>query len=377
MPNHPVSQREIAQRAGVSLSAVSLALRGNPKISDTTASRIRGIAEQMGYVKDPKVTQLMTHLRTPRNKRQTSTLAVLIPEIKKSELAQYFPIKRILEGITGHASELGFNLDIFLLEELKFSPARLRSILISRGIQGIIVLPFRSGVGRIDFDFSGFCAATAGYSIIDPILDRACPNYLQMMDELLEYHYRLGYARPGLIMTYSNGGIGYKLFSSSYLFYQTMVPEDERIPILHKEMISDRGLREWIRHYKPDSIISAGSVYNKLLDLGYMFPRDFGYANIDLSEPPQNACGVEHRYRLIGAETVSLVTTALNLNRTGIPKNPRVVLVDSHQIEGFSLPRAGKEIPINLRTIASEKMLRQHKLAEPLSNGNTSIVKGL
>lgn len=371
MSTNPVSQREIARRAGVSLSAVSLALRNSPKISGATISRIKALAEELGYMKDPKLTQLMTHLRTPRINRQTSTLAVLIPEIKGSELQQYFPIRTILEGIRGDARSLGFNVNTFLLEDLNYSPERLRTILISRGIQGIIVLPFRSGVGRIEFDFSGFSTATAGYSIIEPRLDRACPNYLQMMDELLENHYNLGYERPGLVMTYSRGGIGYKLFTSSYLFYQSIIPASKRIPILQKEMISDRNLENWINTYQPDSIISAGSVYNQLVKLGYDIPRDFGFASIDLSEPPQNACGVNHRYRLIGAETVSLVANALNLNRTGIPENPRVVLVDSHHIQGFSLPKKGRAIPINLRTTITEEMISHHKLAEVISDKNS------
>lgn len=367
MPKNQISQREIARRAGVSLSAVSLALRNSPKISSATIQRVKAIARETGYIKDPRVTELMAHLRTTRDNRKSSNLAVLVPEIKRSEFSHYFPIRTVLEGLESQADDLGFNLDLFLLEDLRLGPERLRSVLITRGIKGMIVMPFRSGVGRIDFDFSGFCAATAGFSIIDPKLDRACPNYLQMMDELLEYHFELGYSRPGLVMNYSRGGIGYKLFSSSYLFFQTMLPEEQRIPILQKEMISDEGLKQWIETYRPDSIISAGSVYERLIKIGYSIPTDFGFASIDLSEPPQDACGVNHRYRLIGAETVSLVAAALNLNRTGIPDNPRVILVDSHRKPGFTLPRKGKANPINLRTIVTEKMKRQHILAEPLS----------
>ena len=367
MSENQISQREIARRAGVSLSAVSLALRDSPKVSKETIERVKAIARETGYTKDPRVTELMAHLRTARSNRKSSTLAVLVPEIKKREFRQYFPIRMVLEGLEAYAAELGFNLDLFLLEELRAGPERLREVLLSRGIKGMIVMPFRSGVGRIDFDFSGFCAATAGYSIIDPMLDRACPSYLQMMDELLEYHYKQGYYRPGLVMNYTKGGIGYKLFSSSYLFYQTMLPEEERIPILQKKMISDEGLKNWIETYRPDSVISAGSVYERLLKIGYRIPQDFGFASIDLSEHPQDACGVNHRYRLIGAETVSLVTTALNLNRTGVPQNPRVILVNSHRKPGFSLPKKGKANPINLRTIVTDKMKRHHILAEPLS----------
>jgi hypothetical protein len=184
----------------------------------------------------------------------------------------------------------------------------------------------------------------------------------------LEYHYQLGYSRPGLVIDYKKGGIGYKLFGSSYLFYQTLLPEEERIPILKKEMISDESLKDWIEAYGPDSVISSASVYERLIKIGYRIPEDFGFASIDLSEPPHDACGVNHRYRLIGAETVSLISTALNLNRMGLPENPRVILVNSHRKQGFTLPRKGEAIPIKLRTIVTEEMKRHQILAEPLSD---------
>ncbi|KAF0094895.1 MAG: LacI family transcriptional regulator [Puniceicoccaceae bacterium 5H] len=351
----------------MSPSAVSLALRNSPKISDQQRERIQGIAHRLGYTKDPHITQLMAHLRQSRSTRSAATLAVLIPEISASEQQSYLPIVALLEGLQAQAARMGFELDIFHLADLGVTPARLRSILIARGIKGIILLPFRSGVGRIDFDFSGFCAATAGFSIIDPMLDRACPNYLQMMDELLEHHCALGYERIGLVMTYSEGGIGQKLFTSSFLFFQTKIDPSQHIPILPKKDISDDNLRCWIETYRPQSIISAGSTYQRLVRLGYRIPEDFGFANIDLSEPPDDATGVNHRYRLIGSETVSLVASNLNLNQTGVPDNPRVVMVDSHRRNGFSLPSRGEKVPVTLRTTVSEKMPRQKAVAAPLA----------
>ncbi|MDP0501803.1 MAG: LacI family DNA-binding transcriptional regulator [Verrucomicrobiota bacterium JB022] len=367
MPRSPVTIRDIAKHAEVSPSAVSLALRNSPKISAAQRERIQQLAQELGYTKDPHVTQLMAHLRQSRATRSAATLAVLIPEIGTAEQQSYHPIRALLEGIRDQAGRMGFELDVFHLADMQMSSARLRNILIARGIKGIIVLPFRSGVGRIDFDFSGFCAATAGFSIIDPMLDRACPNYLQMMDELLEHLCAQGYERIGLVMTYGEGGIGQKLFTSSFLFFQTKIAAAHHIPILPKKEISDESLQAWIEQYRPQAIVGAGSVYQRLARLGYRIPADVAFASIDLSEPPVEATGVNHRYRLIGRETVSLVATNLNLNQTGVPENPRVVLVDSHRRDGFSLPPCGSAIPVRLRTTVSEKMARQQEIAAPVS----------
>lgn len=333
-----VSQREIAAAAGVSVSAVSLALRNHPKVSAQVRARIQKIARRMGYHADPRISQLMEHLRTARTQRSSSKLAVLIPELSPAELKSYHPIMEMLAGAREQSSEAGFDLEVFHLAEPGMTASRLRTILRTRGIQGIFVAPFASGVGRVDFDFTGFATATAGYSIIEPLLHRSCPDYLQMMDETLEWVMRQGYRRVGFVLTYRPGGIGHKLFSSSFLYYQDRLPKAERVPILPKAEISDDALLRWIARYRPEAIISSGSVYEQLLRLRVPIPKKIKFSSIDLSEPPQNAAGVDHGYRLVGQETIRLILSQLLLNLTGVPDHPKIVLVDSHWRPGFTMP---------------------------------------
>ena len=336
MPGPYVSQREIARRAGVSVSAVSLALRNHPKVSAKKREEIQKIARDMGYRNDPVVVQLMEHLRKARPKRQTSTLAVLIPEIDERQLASSF-INELIEGAGKLASEAGFGLDLFFLEQEGVTPKRLRSVLLARGIKGIMVAPFASGPGRIDFDFTGFCGATAGYSLIDPILHRSCPNYLQMLDEILEAVLARGYRRIGLALHYKEGGIGHKLFSSSYLFYQAHIPSDQRIPILPKGRINEEKLAAWFSAYKPEVIVGPGLLFSMLGKIGLKVPGDVGFVSLDIHDPPKAVAGADHRYRLVGSETIKLLLSQIHLNLTGLPDSPKVVLVDSHFRPGFSL----------------------------------------
>ncbi len=333
-----VSQREVAAAAGVSVSAVSLALRNHPKVSPKVRTRILKIARRMGYRTDPKIAQLMEHLRAARDKRAPAKLAVLIPELTSAQLKSYHPIMEMLAGAREQAGEAGFELEVFHLVDSGMTSQRLRTILRTRGIQGIFVAPFASGVGRVDFDFTGFAAATAGYSIIDPLLHRSCPDYLQMMDETLEWVTRQGLRRVGFVLTYRPGGVGHKLFSSSFLYYQHQIPEADRVPILPKAQISDQALLDWIAAHKPEAIISSGLIYDQLVRLRVPIPRKIKFSNIDLSEPPQNAAGVDHGYRLVGRETIKLIHSQLLLNLSGVPEHPKVVLVDSHWRPGFTMP---------------------------------------
>ncbi|HEY0946872.1 MAG TPA: LacI family DNA-binding transcriptional regulator [Opitutaceae bacterium] len=336
-PSH-VSQRDIASKAGVSVSAVSLALRNHPKISPEVRARIQKIARRLGYRADPKVAQLMEHLRTARARRAPSKLAVIVPELTAAQLKSYHPIMEMIAGAREQAAEAGFEVDVFHLVSAGMTAGRLHTILRTRRIQGVFVAPFASGVGRLDFDFTGFAAATAGYSIIEPLLHRSCPNYLQMMDETLEWVTRQGYRRVGFVLTYRPGGIGHKLFSSSFLYYQNHIPAADRIPILPKDEITDGRLLQWVQTYRPEVIISSGAIYRQLTNLGVPVPKKIKFANMDLSEPPQDAAGVDHRYRLVGRETVKLILSQLLLNMTGLPDHPKIVLVDSHWRPGFTMP---------------------------------------
>lgn len=351
-PERFVSLREIAERVGVSVSAVSLALRNSPKVSEARRREIQRVAEEMGYRRDPRVSELMEHLRTTRPQRLRALIGVLVPELTRRELERYTGLRAMIAGVRDLAARMGYGVDVFHLGEPGMTAERVRSILLARGIKGVVVAPFASGVARFDFDFEGFCPATAGYSIVEPRLHRACPDYLQMMDEILATCVRFGYRRIGLVMTYKEGGIGHKLFTSSYLYFQAKQPEAERIPLLPCPRLNPRqtprvdpaAVAPWWEAHRPEVVIGTGPVYTALCELGLRIPEDVAFASLDLSEDPRDAAGVDHRHDLVGREAFKLVLSRLNLNFTGVPESPRTVLVDSRMRPGFSLPdRTGRQ----------------------------------
>ena len=69
--------RHLAKLAGVSPSAVSLALHGSPRIAAATKERISRLAKEMGYAPDAKIVDLMRHLRKPQAVRQQASFGVI------------------------------------------------------------------------------------------------------------------------------------------------------------------------------------------------------------------------------------------------------------------------------------------------------------
>ena len=339
-----ISLRDIAEKAGVSVSAVSLALRNSPKTSVKRREEIQRIAQEMGYRQDPRVAELMQHLRKSRRNRTQSQMAILVPELSREETKNHPRFRELIAGVRSLAETVGFGVDLIYLSDPGMSCRLARSIIIARGIKGVVVLPFASGTANLDFDFEGLCVATAGYSIVEPKLHRACPDYFKMMDEMLDMCVTAGHQRIGLIMT-KTGGIGFKQFNSSFLYFQSGIPAADRIPMLgsqirrtwHDEGAAPDSIKQWLEEYKPDVVIGTAQVLQTIQGFGISVPDELGFVSIDVSESPSEAAGANHCYEMVGYEAFKLMWSSLNLNLTGVPEHPRVVLVDSHQQPGFTL----------------------------------------
>lgn len=64
--------QDVADRAGVSKSTVSLAFRDSKKLAEATVARVMEVAEELGYIQDPTARMLRT--------RKTDSLGILLPQ---------------------------------------------------------------------------------------------------------------------------------------------------------------------------------------------------------------------------------------------------------------------------------------------------------
>jgi len=123
----PVRLKDIAQRAGVSVMTVSKVLRDEPDVSAATKTRIRALAQEMGYVPDA----LAQSLRT----RSTKLIGIIIPAITNPIYA------RILLAVENQVHEAGFDL---LLGHTLNQPEREEAVIrrmIARRVNGLLLFP--------------------------------------------------------------------------------------------------------------------------------------------------------------------------------------------------------------------------------------------
>jgi LacI family transcriptional regulator len=122
-----VRLKDIAERAGVSVMTVSKVMRDAPDISVATKTRVRALAQQMGYVPDSQAQGLRT--------RTTKLFGLVISAMTNPIFA------RVVMAIEERAHELGY--EVILSHTLNIPEREDTAIhrLISRRVDGLFVSP--------------------------------------------------------------------------------------------------------------------------------------------------------------------------------------------------------------------------------------------
>lgn len=95
-----VGIKDIAQKAGVSISTVSYALNGSPKVTEETRARIQAIANELNYVPNMAARTL--------KRRQTNIIGVYLADYAGSFYGE------LLDGIKKGLELFGYEMIVCL-----------------------------------------------------------------------------------------------------------------------------------------------------------------------------------------------------------------------------------------------------------------------
>lgn len=337
-----VSLKQIAQQAGVSISAVSMALRNHPRISHARRTEIQRIAHKLGYRKSIYVSSLMRHIRHARPIKEKETLAVVWVS-PFDDINQESPLKRMCDGARIRAEELGYRLDLFCYHDPEVSPQRLNRILISRGIRGVLIVPYGITHTEVQMDWERFSSATVNYSMPNPLIHRAVAGFFSDTVIALRKLWDMGYRRIGLISRKEKHQFIDSLIMGAYLdFMHEHYEEDmERIPppVFYTSFPDwERCFSAWYQRVKPDAILTMRwDIAAILRKQGIKIPGDVGMAILNHSNRSVNFAGVDPLSERIGAMGVDLVIDQLENNEFGIPSFPKVITIEGQWINGPSV----------------------------------------
>jgi hypothetical protein len=98
-------------------------------------------------------------------------------------------------------------------------------------------------------------------------------------------------------------------------------------------------LKEWIRRYEPEVIISKASfVLPRLAELKLQVPRNIAFVDVFLDTFDGWAAGVRQNHETVGELAVEILAGQLHHNKFGVPTIPTTTLIEGTWFDGASCP---------------------------------------
>ncbi|MDR1279301.1 MAG: LacI family transcriptional regulator [Opitutaceae bacterium] len=336
-----LTQRELAQRLGVSQATVSRALAKNTRHSEQTRSKVVEEAERLGYRPDPVLASLNAYRRTRRPILQGRSLVWFggsPAQDRRSYEALLFP------AACKRAEALGYGMEYFWENEPGYSSQRYEQIFRTRGIAGVVFGPRLQPHARIELRIDDFAAVALGRSVDWPLVDRVSVDHFQTMEACYEAIREHGFTRIGFSMTESYSERMAGLWTGAFLGQQLRNPPLARIPpLLDDDAHSGGKFEAWFKKWKPDAVITMGWHFGCLASLERMkvrFPKDVGVALLVVPEHEASLAGFSGIHEPVddlARFVVDILVGRIRNNERGIPADRRVHLLPGTWFEGRTL----------------------------------------
>jgi len=186
----PVSLRDVARQAKVSVATVSMVLNDNPRISRATHMKVQRLIEKLGYQTN--------RLAQSLSSRYTNVLAVMLPALRHAFADAYFG--ELISGICDRAGKMGYKV---MLEQAKPEFIKERKhiqIFERRYVDGILCL----GVNDRHHFLEDYKDGRYPMLVVDNYfpqygLDYAVCDYRSGAEQVMNYLMQLGHRRIALI----------------------------------------------------------------------------------------------------------------------------------------------------------------------------------
>ena len=359
MNERRVTLAEIAVKAGVHVTTVSLALRNHPRLPETTRRRIHALAEQMGYRPDPLLRALVAYRGRVMERRNVPTLAYVTNWTTRWGWKKVTAHPDFFSGAEKMANQLGYKLEHFWVREAGLTQGRLSRILFSRGITGVIIASHGREMGdALQFDWPNFSAVKIDYFPHQPVLHNVTNNQCDIVRLAMQKVMAAGYRRIGFVMHRGWDHAVDHLWTAGFLVEQQHLKVRERVPAhifpepfpverwFHEnnaQVVADLpAFRQWLEKYRPEVVISKSDFVLPLFrKMGLRIPRDVAFVDVFLEKPDGVTAGVRQNHETVGAVAVEILAGQLQHNKFGVPEIPTTTFVEGTWFDGRSCPVRG------------------------------------
>lgn len=343
-PGKSVTTREVALAANCNQSTVSRALRGDERISPAVRSRIREVADRMGYRPNPFVSALTEQVRGYRHAPRPASIALL--NLHRADDQPPF-LQRYAEGAIHRANAMGFNVETLHYGQFDHDAAQLARVLGNRGMRGLLILPVPGYEDLRDLRVEDLACVTIDLANRTPPIHRAVPDYFRNAQMAAEELDARGFKRIGFC-TKAAEQTGFGRYAlAAFLYWQQSLPLTRRLPPHVDPAIAIDHARDrasfalWIERSRPDAILSNDDVYLVWMrELGVAIPEDTAFASLGLERETPEIAGVDQRQELVGSAAMDLVVGQIYRNEYGTPDPVKTVFVQGVWRDGGTVLRS-------------------------------------
>ncbi|WP_309384367.1 LacI family DNA-binding transcriptional regulator [Cerasicoccus frondis] len=332
-----ITLKDVADVAHVSATTVSLALRSDPRLPTDTTERVRSIARQLGYQRDPWLSSLSSYRKSQRRNPGHTIIALLTNWNEKDDWRRRETFRKYHDGIKDQAEAIGFRTEEFWLPE-NGGARRTAEILYHRGINGVVVFPLPAEEDKLEFNFSNFSAIQIGRSLHTPPLHSVSHNHFKAVVTALEELTALGYRRIGLAIPKAHDDIQSARWSGAFLGQQKHFGEQiGNAPIFLADNFEKASFIKWVKRHNCDAVLSTEDCAHQwLVEEGYQIPKDIGFAHLTMDNAKQLS-GILLNSTQTGAQAINLLNTFITSGQRGIPQTPLTLVVDGAWHPGNTL----------------------------------------
>ena len=338
------TMQDVAQAAGYSRAAVSMALRDDPTIPEETRRHIAAAARRIGYRANPLVAALMSlRGRRPPTASTTTAIAYLTSYPPEDPRRMHGINAGMFDGATERAAEIGSRVEAFNLRAKGMTAARMREILLTRHIHALIIAPLPHRETGLDFDVAPFAVVGLGTSVASPVIERIANDHFQSAALAVGQCVALGYRRIGFVLSQETSHrLGHR-WLGGYRFAIEQHRLATRVPPLITELTDDlaAAMPAWLRQQRPDVVVLC----HVEPDLQASVPATVGVVGLAVDGTEDQLTGIFQDYHLLGRVAVEHAVAKLNTNNFGPLNEAHLHLVAGTWVPGVSTPGPGRRRP--------------------------------
>jgi LacI family transcriptional regulator len=345
----------VAAKAGVHVTTVSMALRNDPRLPETTRTRLQKLATEMGYAPDPFLRALVAYRGKLAPRTNPPTLAYVTNWSTQWGWKKATAHADFYAGASAKATELGYHLDHFWMHEPGMTQARLNGILRARGINGIIIASHGREMGdAMEIEWDKFSAVKIDYFPHQPMLHNVTNNQCDIIRLAVRKVADAGYRRVGFVMHRGWDHAADHLWKAGFLCEQDTFPAADRVPAfffpeaepverwlneVDAPVVDTAAFKQWLKECKPDVVIGKSAfVQPAFKALGLRVPRDISFVDVFLEDCSGAIAGVRQNHREVGALAIEIVAGQMQHGKRGVPEIPTTTFVEGTWFDGASCP---------------------------------------